>query len=770
MAGTVWLPVDDALPRIASAVRGHGSAVVVAPPGTGKTTRVPPALLDRGPLLLLQPRRVAARAIARRIADEQGLVLGEDVGWQVRLERRFTARTRLLVATEGILTARLVADPLLTGFATVVVDEFHERSVHADLGLALVRQAARARGDLAVVVMSATLEAEPVAEFLGGCPVVTIEARTHPVEVSYAPGTAAAEAVKEAVRRGSGHVLCFLPGAGEIDRLGEELRPLAGVRVLPLHGSLSADGQEEALRPSDTRKVILATNAAETSVTVEGVTEVVDTGLHKVLRFDAGRGFDRLELERIPRDSADQRAGRAGRTGPGRALRLWDARDRLRPRREPEIERIDLAGPVLDVLGWGEDPRRFEWFEPPDPVRLEAAVDLLRRLGAVAEGRLTPLGQKLRRLPLPPRLGRVLLAAGGSGRAAACCAVLAEPPRTRRGEAARSSESDVLSLADDVEREDPRLRRLARELVALAGELRPEAAPVEDDLGLRRALLLGYPDRVARRRAPGSPRLGLASGAGAVLGRESGVTAGEYLVAHELQAASGGEAVVRIATVVEKEWLEPTSREVVHRMEGDEVRAVEELRYGRILLGERPTAVDPDRAARLLAEALARRGLGEEGEALARRVRFAGLAVDLEARLRERARGRSRLPDLEPEALLDPAEKRTLERLAPETIQVPSGRRVRVEYRGDGTAAASVKLQELFGLAETPRLGPKGEPLLLLLLAPNGRPVQTTRDLESFWARTYPEVRKELRGRYPRHPWPEDPWTARPTGRATPRK
>ncbi|HEY5907304.1 MAG TPA: helicase-related protein, partial [Vicinamibacteria bacterium] len=396
--------------------------VVVAPPGSGKTTRVPPALLARGPLLLLQPRRVAARAIARRIAEEQGLALGEEIGWHVRAERNFTARTRLIVATEGILTARLVADPLLGGFATVVLDEFHERSVHADLGLALARQAARARGDLALVVMSATLDPGPVAEFLGGAEVVNVEARAHPVELHYAPGLAPVEAVRDAARRTGGHVLCFLPGTPEIERLRQELGPLPDARVLPLHGSLPADEQEEALRPSSLRKVILATNVAETSVTVEGVTEVVDSGYHKVLRYDAERGFDRLERERIPQDSADQRAGRAGRTQPGRSVRLWDARDTLRPTREPEIERIDLSGPVLDVLGWGGDPRTFEWFEAPEPERLAAALALLERLGAVQAHRLTAVGDAIRQLPLPPRLARVLVAAGGSPRAALCCA------------------------------------------------------------------------------------------------------------------------------------------------------------------------------------------------------------------------------------------------------------------------------------------------------------------------------------------------------------
>jgi ATP-dependent helicase HrpB len=730
---------------------------------------VPPALLARGPLLLLQPRRVAARAIARRIAEEQGLALGEEIGWHVRAERNFSSRTRLLVATEGILTARLVADPMLGGFATVVLDEFHERSVHADLGLALARQAGRARGDLAVVVMSATLDAGPVAAFLGGAPVVTVEARAHPVEVTYAPGLTPAAAVRDAARRTGGHVLCFLPGAPEIERLREELGPLPGVRVLPLHGSLPADAQEEALRPSATRKVILCTNVAETSVTVEGVTEVVDSGYHKVLRYDAERGFDRLERERIPQDSADQRAGRAGRTGPGRTVRLWDARDTLRPRREPEIERIDLGGPVLDVLGWGGDPRQFEWFEAPNPERLAAALALLERLGAVQGHRLTAVGDAIRQLPLPPRLARVLVAAGGSPRAALCCAALSESRGPRPGTAVRATDSDVFTLADETR--DPSVRRVARELQERARGLRLETSPIEDDVGLRRALLLGYPDRVARRREPTSARLLLASGKGALLGRESGVAAGEYLLAHELQASgtAAGEPIVRVATAIDTAWLEPTSRELVHRLEGDEVKAVEERRYGRIVLSERPMPPEPGAAAALLAEALAERGLGPDGETLLRRTRFAGLELDLLARLRERLYGRTRLSELTFAELLDDAERRTLDRLAPLHLPVPSGRSAALEYREDGTVAASVKLQELFGLGDSPRLGPKREPVLLLLLAPNGRPVQTTRDLKSFWARTYPEVRKELRGRYPRHPWPEDPWTALPTARAKPR-
>jgi len=315
------LPIDEHLPRICARVRAHGAAVVVAPPGAGKTTRVGPALAEDGPVLLLQPRRVAARALARRIAGERGWCVGREVGWHVRFERRFAADTRVLVATEGILTRRLQGDPLLGGFRTVILDEFHERSLHADLGLALVREARRAREDLRVVVMSATLDAGPVAAYLGGCPTIEVPGRRHPVRVEYAPHTPLAEALRGVLSRESGHVLCFLAGAPEIRRAAAELAraalPGAPSVVRPLHGSLGADEQDAALAPSERRKLILATNVAETSLTVEGVSDVIDSGLCKVLRRDDGLGIDRLETERISADSAEQRAGRAGRTGPG---------------------------------------------------------------------------------------------------------------------------------------------------------------------------------------------------------------------------------------------------------------------------------------------------------------------------------------------------------------------------------------------------------------------------------------------------------------------
>ena len=791
------LPIDAHVGRVRDALAGARAAVLVAPPGSGKTTRVPPALVADGPVFLLQPRRVAARSIARRIAEEQGWTLGGEVGWQVRFERRFGKDTRLLVATEGVLTRRLQSDPLLSGFRTIVLDEFHERSLHADLALAFARQAWRARDDLRLLIMSATLDAGPVAAFLDDCPVIDVPGRPFPIEVRYEPRVTLAAAVRTVLAQPGGHVLCFLPGAPEIRRAQVELGGLAGARVLPLHGSLSGEEQDEALAPTALRKVILATNVAETSLTVDGVTDVVDSGQHKVMRYDTSRSLDRLELERIPADSAEQRAGRAGRTGPGRVRRLWDERDRLRPRREPEIERVDLAGPLLDVLAWGGDPARFEWFEAPPLDRVESAMGLLERLGAVSGGRLTSDGEAMHRLPLHPRLARVLLSAGGGARAAAACAVLGEGWQPAVTGDPPTTDSDVLSAADRLREAPPGVKASAAELLSprgapsrpgdegsagagagaetadSSGPVRSKSLGMTADEPLLRALLTGFPDRVARRREPGSPRLVLSSGTGARLGRESGVRGGELLVALEVTggvAGAASEPIVRVASRCEREWLEGVRTEVVHRFDdaSGSVRAFAQDWYERLLLGERPVPPQPEESARLLAEAVERRGLGEPAERLRRRLRVAGLEADLHVAVVAACRGRTSLPSLDaPEGWLDAGTRRQLDRLAPERLPLPSGRTAALDYREDGSVVAAAKLQELFGLAETPRVGPRQVPVVFELLAPNGRPVQTTRDLRSFWENTYPEVRKELRGRYPRHPWPEDPWSAEPTHRTT---
>jgi ATP-dependent helicase HrpB len=807
---------------------------VTAAPGAGKTTRVPPALIGDGPVILLQPRRVAARAIASRIAAERGWTVGREIGWQIRFEKRFGSGTRLLVVTEGILTARLQTDPLLSDFRTIVLDEFHERSIHADLAIALARQAWRARDDLCLVVMSATLDAASVSAFLGNCPVIDVPGRLHPVAIEYAPGQSVADAAAATLAATPGQILCFLPGAPEIHRAMNELQqklPGSDVEVVPLHGSLDANAQDRALAPSSRRRIILATNIAETSLTVPGVTAVVDSGLHKVARFDAARGIDSLETERITADAADQRAGRAGRLGPGLVRRLWDSRDRLRPHREAEIHRVDLSATALDVIAWGGDPRTLEWFERPREDRIQAAVALLlrlelltgspalsglRRTESVGSLRLTGIGDQVRRLPLHPRLGRMLVEAGGAREVAQACALLSErhllPARTA------STTSDLLSAIDEWRNMPPHVQRVANVIGdlaarAMAGSPQPAAGQLPSESEFRRALLTGYPDRVGERREPGSPVVRLASGAGAVIGQESGVREGEFLVALDVQRPAGhahadARARIRLASRVEREWLKPNDSEVVHRFDDEtgSVKAMRVERYDALILSEHTVAADPEVAAHLLVEAWLERGPRGDDERLLRRLRFAGLmdlgsttnsgshhatahsprgsgpgiargdplgslpgalgaAIDVTELVRSAARRARTLDEIRIEDGLPANVRRTLDDDAPEAMAVPSGRHARLEYSEDGTVSASVKLQELFGLAETPRVGPRREPVLLALLAPNGRPVQLTRDLRSFWDRTYPEVRKELRGRYPKHPWPEDPWNAPPTHR-----
>ena len=759
--------------------------MITAAPGAGKTTRVPPALLPDGPVILLQPRRVAARAIAARIAEECGWTLGREIGWQVRFERRFGADTRLLVVTEGILTARLQTDPLLSDFATIVLDEFHERSVHADLAIALARQAWRARDDLWIVVMSATLESQPVSAFLDGCPVIDVPGRTHRLDISYQPGRSVADAAVDLLGATDGQILCFLPGAPEIRRVVSELQHKAGsaVDVVPLHGSLNADEQDLALRPSPRRRVIVATNIAETSLTVPGVTAVIDAGLQKVARYDAERGIDSLETERITLDAADQRAGRAGRLAPGVVQRLWDGRDRLRPHREPEIHRVDLSAPVLDIIAWGGDPRTLEWFERPREEALDAALTLLTRLGLISTvsrpgpsgpgtlagpkgpALLTTIGEQVRQIPLHPRLARMLVKSGGARQIAQACALLSErhllPPRTA------TTSSDLLSAIDNWSSVPPHVQQMAHHISNFV--LRTSNLSESDFL---RAILSGYPDRVAQRRERGSPNVLLASGTGATVAADSGVRDGEFLVALDVSNSQSGVrepqlARVRIASRIEREWLTPTNSDVVHRVDADsgKIRAMVVDYYDALALSERPVPVDPEVAARLLADAWLARGPGDADARLLRRLRFAGHDVDLDAMVRTVAYGARTLNDVRLDRALAPDVVRDLAAHAPASLAVPSGRHHTLEYNDDGSVTVSVKLQELFGLAETPRIGRQREPVVLALLAPNGRPVQVTRDLRSFWDRTYPEVRKELRGRYPKHPWPEDPWSAPPTAR-----
>ena len=706
--------------------------------------------------------------MAQRIADERGWSIGHEVGWHIRFERRFTKDTRLLVVTEGILTAYLQQDPLLSDVATLILDEFHERSVHADLGLALAKQAWEARDDLRILIMSATLDTAPVTAFLHDCPVIDVPGTLHPLSLEHAPTQSMAQAIDEVLPRTPGNVLCFLPGVREIEDAIAGAAAAAirhGVTLMPLHGSLQAHEQDAVLQPSDRRRVIVATNIAETSLTVPGVSAVIDSGLQKVARYDADRAVDSLTTERITLDSAGQRAGRAARLGPGLARRLWDARDRLRPHREAEIHRVDLSSPVLAILAAAADLDSFEWFDRPATDRLVSAIDLLTRLGAVEHGRITSVGRNMQHLPLPPRLARIFLESFGAIEACAACAWLAEPARLSGPTSATTS--DLLTVIDRWQDMPRRLKTVADHLGRLAdAQLQGQRAMHISETELRRALLTGYPDRVARRRS--ADKATLASGHGAIIGRETGVHDAEWLIALDVTAARGGanaEAIIRVASRIEPEWLSPTRSTVEQEIaESGALKARAVDWYDALVLAERPVAVSPDMTSAVLAAAWLERGPDKQSARLMARLAFAGLDVDLSGSVIAAAQHARRVQDivLTEEQLPWDARQR-LAQQAPDSLKVPSGRQMSIEYGPDGTVSVSVKLQELFGLGDTPTIGPNKMPITFHLLAPNGRPVQTTRDLKSFWERTYPEVRKELRGRYPKHPWPDDPWNATPT-------
>ncbi len=826
------LPVDAVLPDVVAALRARRAAVLIAPPGAGKTTRLPPALVAAGlgPVIVVEPRRIAARAAARRVAEEGGLTLGREVGWHVRFDRRAGRDTEVLFATEGILLRRLQEDPFLEGVGAVVFDEFHERRLDADLALAMARRAQReVRPDLALVVCSATLEADPVARFLGDgepAPVVRSDGRLFPVDVRFLPLEArerpedhAARGVRTALEASGGDVLAFLPGVGEIRRVRERL---AGpFDVHELYGDLDPARQDAALRRGARRRVVLATNVAESSVTVDGVAAVVDTGLARVLRHDPGVGLDRLELERIDRASADQRAGRAGRQGPGLCVRLWSAIDdrTLEPRTAPEVRRLDLAGPLLQLAAWGEaDPHGFPWFEPPPREAVQRATELLERLGAVTVQpgpilAITALGRQLVRMPVHPRLARLLTEGarlGARRRAALAAALLADrDPFTREhGARARDAwDSDVLERVRALED----FQRSGRTGFAV-GELRGGAASQvlraaeqllreEDETfgagdgdadtadGLLRALLAAFPDRLCRRRD--EPLRGvMVGGRGVRLAPTSGVTEGELFLAVEVDGGQG-EALVRQASHVERAWVDGgrTRIEVEPVFDPKSERVVlrRRERLGALVLSEQDHPLSDAAACEAVlvaaAEADPRRALGaDDGELADLLARWACLAewcpelalpAPDDALLRGTvplvAAGCRSFADLRRQpiaeallGLLSREQRQALDREAPERLLVPSGCRHRVQYEPGKPPVLAVRIQELFGLAETPRLGRGRVPVVLHLLAPSYRPQQVTSDLASFWRDAYHVVRKDLRLRYPKHSWPEDPLQAKP--------
>ncbi|MEZ4266026.1 MAG: ATP-dependent helicase HrpB [Myxococcota bacterium] len=824
------LPVSRVLDALCAALRAGGRAVLLAPPGSGKTTLVPPALVaaglaEDGEVIVLQPRRVAARAVARAMAARRGEAVGESVGYEVRFERAVSPRTRIRFVTEGILTARMQRDPELRGVAAVVLDEFHERSLHADLALALVSEVQGAlRPDLRLVVMSATLDPEPLSRFLGGCPIFRTEGRAHPLTVGWrepgdprAVGRTAAEGVREvaaAMVAGSaprGDVLVFLPGVREIDDAAASLRarPAEGfVDVVPLHGRLPAEAQDRALTPGASPRVVLATNLAETSLTIPGVTAVVDTGLCRVSRHDPGLGVERLELARISRASAEQRAGRAGRLGPGHVLRLWPEREHaaLPAFDEPELRRADLAWLVLQLRAWGvTDLGRFPLYEPLDPRSLGRAEQLLASLGATdgEGGALTEVGRAMATLPTTPRLGRALLAAREAGVSAETALVAAwlEEGRRLPSEAAPG---DLTSLVSAIRR-SPGAQRLERTARSLARRLPAggAAAPAAREEAMARSLLAGFPDRVCVRPRPERAELNMSGGRGGILERPEHAPAGRYLLALDVDAGRRGAHArtrVRLVIPLEEAWLDAhplTVTEDAVRWDSERERAihVRERRFGELVLESQPLPLtDRAAASALLATEAARDpakalNLDEAALALLRRLELvaqhvpeAGLPTDLPGLLHDAlpalCQGLASMAELRRVqvarqilANLSYAQRQALDTHAPEHLEVPSGSRVRLRWPQDSAPVLAVKVQEVFGWTASPKLARDRVAVVLHLLDPAGRPLQVTSDLASFWQGAWSDARKQMRSRYPKHRWPEDPMTAEPSQRTlSPRK
>jgi ATP-dependent helicase HrpB len=860
------LPIDDLLPELLESLRRNSSLVLTAPPGAGKTTRLPPALLASGSIagriLLLQPRRIAARAAASRIATEQKWQLGEQVGYQIRFERRFNERTRILVLTEALLTRQIQRDPELGGVDVVILDEFHLRSIQSDLGLALLREIQRSlRPDLRIIVMSATLDPAQIARYLGDCPVLHAEGRKHALTTSYLKrkptkplNQTCAETIERALKTDSreGNILVFLPGAREILRVREALNKgghCQDTEIVVLHGNISNDAQDQALKRGERRRIILSTNIAETSLTIEDVTVVVDSGLARVLRHDARRGFDHLLTERIPLSSADQRAGRAARTQDGAAYRLWTEEEQVSlPRHlQPEIRRIDLCSTVLEIAAWGTSPLEFEWFEAPIEGAVAAAQRLLIRLGALEETagqeselertKITSLGRQLLSIPLNPRLAHMLVS--GQERAlvdmaTTTAALLGERDillSSRFSTADSHAQSggahhgtgpcDVMHrlelLAEAEERGfDPTtlrrlgldknaaqaLRKVRKQLNGLIvnklGRPKPNAN-VKARAKLNREDLLEllfatYPDRLVKRRQEGSNQGLMVGNHGVVLGDESMVREAPFFLALKL-GGSGRETIVRLASEIQRDAIPCTTEEKL-TFDPAEKRVVASLqhRYLDLVIEEKRCSPNADQAATVLAKAAAddlEAALNFDAGATEWLNRYQSLRTWMpELSLPEMGRkaliellpslceGKVSFQQLKAENLvawlngkLDYQQQKHLETYCPTHLTVPSQSRIRLEYGADGQAPIlAVRLQEMFGLEKTPTVANGRQNVLLHLLAPNYRPAQVTGDLGSFWRNTYHDVRKELRRRYPKHAWPEDPIAATPIRGAKRRK
>ena len=820
---TSQLPVETILPELEQALASSPTVVLQAPPGSGKTTRVPLALLDAPWLagrriLMLEPRRLAATNAARYMASLRHEPVGETIGYAIRYERRIGPGTRLEVITEGLLTRRLQNDAELAGVGLVIFDEFHERSLQADLALALCRDVQQGlREDLRILVMSATLDVEPLARLLGDCPIVTTTGRSFPVTISHLADAdqlriaeATALGIRQALKETTGDILAFLPGSGEIHRcrnLLQELSPKIALRAL--YGGLPFADQEAAILPGPLRRVVLATNVAETSLTIEGIETVVDSGWERRPRFDAARGMTSLETLRISRASAAQRAGRAGRLGPGRCYRLWTegTQGALLPFAPPEIRQADLAPLAFELAQWGvAEVAGLSWLDEPPQGHLAAARSLLRDLGALDEnGLLTTMGREMARYPAHPRLARLLttaIAEGCPGLGSDLVALLAErdllagPYQTARVAGA----SDLIERLEMLRHDkSPRTGAVRRAATFWRKLTRAGHEPIPDPEAIGALLASAYPDRIGLRRTSGRRRYLLRNGQGAALATNSVVHDTEWLVAIETVGRNASEDEIRLASALSRATVERLfgsgltwQRDAGWDDSANRVFAREVRRLGAIVLQERPAAVSADDTLPALLDLIRRQGLGilpwtHDTRQLQARAAFlhhqlaeqgwrdwsdAALMADLAAWLPAwltLVKNRNDLDRIDLSAALKArlgwARLKDLERLAPERLEVPSGSRIRLDYCAEELPVLAVKLQEMFGLAETPRLADGRVPVLIHLLSPAGRALAVTSDLKSFWDTVYPEVQKEMKGRYPRHPWPDDPWRAEATKR-----
>jgi ATP-dependent helicase HrpB len=830
---TPIFPITALLPQVLSELEARTRLVLEAPPGAGKTTQVPLALLDAPwlqgrKIIMLEPRRVAARSAAQFMARQRGEEVGGTVGYRIRFENKVSARTRVEVVTEGILTRMLQDDPMLEGVGAVLFDEFHERHLAADLGLALALDVqAQLREDLRIVVMSATLDGERLAQFLDA-PRLSSEGRSYPVAISHFPArrdealeAQARRAVEQALATHPGDVLVFLPGQREIARTQAALDPVlpAGIQVLPLHGELPVEQQSRVLQPDPQgqRRVVLATNVAESSVTLPGVRVVIDAGLAREPRYDPNSGFARLDVVSIAQASADQRAGRAGRVAEGWAWRLWPQSQRLDAQRRPEIAQVELASLALELAAWGSDDLRF--VDAPPVGALAAARELLQRLGAISDsGALTAPGRRMLALGTHPRLAAMLLAAGNSEEQALACdlaaLVEARDPLRQGGDALAARWRALAAFRQGRAPHDANRSALATIDAASKQwrrRLRCDASPPTSVEAHRLGDLLAhaFPDRIAARHPTDPLRYLLANGRSARLFDPSDLRGEPWLVAVELRYEARDALLLRAAPVDENRlrrvFPERFKQEDVVRWDADKraLGARRETRFDRIVLDSRSAGrVDPALAAQALTEAVAELGLAAlpwtdglrqwQARVLGLRswmpalelpdVSDAALMATLPRWLTPAFAGRTRLDALDEATLGDAlksalpwAQRQLVDRHAPLRITVPSGMERAIHYAVDADGSTpqapvlAVKLQELFGLADTPRIADNRVALTLHLLSPGGRPLQVTQDLRNFWANTYAEVKKEMKGRYPKHPWPDDPWTATATHRAKPR-